>query len=282
MSLAIVFKGPEGIVLAADSRVTLTAQIPQSNMLLPAFYDNATKLLRVNGQNHVGAVTYGAGAIGEQEPRTAHSFLPEFEEELKKEEEKSEDKGEQGKIALLSVEKFASRLSDFFSRQWDKRMPPNYNGPDMVFLIGGYDEGEPYGRVFEVAIPHKRTPQERSPGNLFGLTWGGQKEFVDRLMQGFDDNLPSLIQHSLQLSDPQRESLRNDLRNSLALPIPFQFLPLQDCVDLAIFLLRTTIALQKWIIGVRGVGGAIDIATITRTGGFQPVQQKKITGEQLS
>ena len=83
MSLGIVFKGPEGIVLAADSRVTLTAQMPGQNMLLPATYDNATKLLRVNGQEFVGAVNFGLGAIGQQQPRTAHSFIPEFEEELK-------------------------------------------------------------------------------------------------------------------------------------------------------------------------------------------------------
>ena len=74
MSLGIAFKGPEGIVLAADSRVTLMAQVQQPNlptpMVLPASYDNATKLLRIKGQRYVGAVTYGAGAIGVTEPRT--------------------------------------------------------------------------------------------------------------------------------------------------------------------------------------------------------------------
>ena len=71
MSLGIAFKGPEGIVLAADSRVTLTAQVPGRNMLLPATFDNATKLLQIAGQQYIGVVTYGAGAIGQQEPRTA-------------------------------------------------------------------------------------------------------------------------------------------------------------------------------------------------------------------
>ena len=36
---------------------------------------------------------------------------------------------------------------------------------------------------------------------------------------------------------------------------------------------------QHWIVGVRGVGGAIDAAVITRTDGFTDVQKKKITGE---
>src|SRR5579864_1785305 len=87
MSLGIFFKGPEGVVLAADSRVTLTTNVKNNvgqNVILPSFYDNATKLLRVNGQNFVGVVTYGLGAIGQKTPRTAHSYIPEFEAALAK------------------------------------------------------------------------------------------------------------------------------------------------------------------------------------------------------
>jgi hypothetical protein len=56
-------------------------------------------------------------------------------------------------------------------------------------------------------------------------------------------------------------------------------LPLQDCVDLCIFLVRTTIELQKWLVAVRGVGGAIDVATITRTDGFKAIQIKEVRGD---
>ena len=48
MSLAIAFKGPEGIVLAADSRVTLTTSTAKG--VIHATYDNATKLFAVGGQ----------------------------------------------------------------------------------------------------------------------------------------------------------------------------------------------------------------------------------------
>lgn len=268
MSLGIVFKGPEGIVLAADSRVTLGARItdPQGQaMNIPATYDNATKLLRVVGQTHVGVVTYGAGAIGQREVRTAHSFLPEFEDEL-----------EEG--GRLSVQDFANRLSDFFKKQWSRTMPKDYKGPDMVFLIGGYDDGAPYGKVFEVGIPSKPVPQESSK-DTFGITWGGQREFADRLLQGFDAGLPAVVQKFLKLSGKQVQGLGDHLKSQLSARIPYQFLPLQDCIDLSIFLIRATIMMQTWLIGIRGVGGAIDVATITRTVGFEAVQQKTIVGE---
>lgn len=270
MSLGIAFKGPEGIVLAADSRVTLMAQLPQPGnqppLLVASTYDNATKLLRVKGQSHVGAVTYGVGAIGGTEPRTAHSYIPEFEQEL-------------GNIARLSVQDFATRLSNFFLKKWQaQQMPPT--GQDMVFLVGGYDNGAPYGRVFEVFIPSRPAPHEwhSGPGE-FGLVWGGQREYADRLIHGFDGNLPSVVQEFLQIDDAQRDALRQRLMERLQVPVPFAFLPLQDCIDLAFFLIRTTIVMQHWIVGVRGVGGAIDLGVVTQAEGFSDVQRKRIVGE---
>ncbi len=153
MSLGIIIKGPEGIVLAADSRVTLSTNTPQGTIHVN--YDNATKLLSFSSpNNYVGAVTYGQAAIG---LRTANSYLPEFESQLNE--------------PRLSVEEFAKRLSAFFMDQWAKDMPANYSGPDMTFVVGGFNEGEPYGRVFLFGIPRQPEPRQQNDGG-FGITWG--------------------------------------------------------------------------------------------------------------
>jgi hypothetical protein len=272
MSLGIALKGPEGIVLAADSRVTLFSEIQLPNgqkSLLPSSFDNATKLLRVKGQDFVAAVTYGAGSIG-QNPRTAHSFLPEFETELGSK--------------RLSVEDFADRLGEFFFRQWkDAGMPiPVPPEQEMVFLIGGYDKDAAYGRVFELHIPSTPKPKERVEMGQFGGVWGGQRSIVDRIIHGFDPAAIPAFWDVLQVPvQNQRPDLEEQLRSRLTLKLPVQFLPLQDCVDLTIFLIRATILTQKWIVDVRGVGGAVDVATITRTDGFRPVQLKEIVGESI-
>ena len=266
MSLGIAFKGPEGIVLAADSRVTLTYTSPGNNdqvVIQHSTFDNAEKLLRVKGQDFVGAITYGAGAIGSREPRTANSYLPEFEEEL----------GD----ARLSVPDFSKALSDFFMKQWkEAKMSPEAN--PMVFLVGGYDEGDAHGRVFEVGVPNLPEPKEHFEGH-FGARWGGQFELTNRVIHGFDPRLPTAVQDLLGISENERDpELAQKLQNQLQLAIPWQFLPLQDCVDLSIFLVQMTISLQKWMVGLRGVGGVVDVATITRTEGFRAVQKKKVTG----
>lgn len=280
MSLGIAFKGPEGIVLAVDSRVTLFAEriTPEGKELLPSTFDNATKLLRLNSQRHVGAVTYGLGAIGNPQPRTAHSFLPEFERELLGP-ATEEDEGSQPQ---LSVEEFAKRLSAFFMKQWEKQgmpSPAEYNADPMIFLVAGYDTDAVYGRVFDFYIPQRPAPAEQNI-NDFGMTWGGQAEITSRLINGYDPNTLEFLQAQLSL-DPEKQQVLQQVLQSLALPIPFQFLPLQDCVDLTVMLVRTTIALQTFQVGVRGVGGAIDVATITRTEGLKLVQEKKIVSPVL-
>jgi len=277
MSLGIAIKGAEGVVLAADSRVTLfgqtIAQGPgQPQMLIPSTFDHATKVLRVQQQNqkHVAAVTFGAGAIGMAQPRTAHSFMPEFEQEL-------------GETPRLSVQEFSRRLSVFFGERWAASGMPVGLGPqnDMVFFVGGYDDGDPYGKLFRFSIPSDPTPQPAIAQGQFGAVWGGQREVTDRLLQGFDPVVPTLVEDILAIPAGQRNpmGLNDQIRARLALPIPWQFLPLQDCVDFAIFIVRTTIAYQRFMVGVRGVGGAIDVATITRTEGFREIQVKQIFGE---
>lgn len=265
MSLGIAFKGPEGVVMAADSRVTLMQQLP-NNTLLPAHFDNATKLLKVGGQNFVGVVTYGQGALGTLEPRTAHSYMPEFEAEVNA-----------VGVGRLSVQDFTQRLSDFFVDRWNGANMPQGADP-MFFLVGGFDEGTNYGRLFQVSIPDSPAPIEQA-ANEFGISMGGQTEYVGRLLGGFDGRLPGIVRAALGLDQQQETTMVQEIRKQLNTAIPYQFLPLQDCVDLAIFLIRTTVAIQSFTVGLRGVGGSIDVATITRMEGYQAIQAKRVVGE---
>lgn len=276
MSLGIIFKGPEGIVLAADSRVTLMTTIKQKQpenqkLVIPATFDNATKLLKINGQDFVGVVTYGLGAIGMKEPRTVHSYMPEFEVFLAKNNSKR-----------LSVKDFSKKFSDFFMEQWNnsdipKNLPP---GNGITFLIGGYDKKATYGKIFQVIIPFKPEPEEfyKNPGS-FGIVYGGQKNFVKRLLDGYDSAIIADIFKFLKLSDEKKKEFMENLKKAPIKRIPYAFLPLQDCVDVSIFLIKTTILMQKWLVDIRGVGGAIDVAVVTKAGGFKQIQQKSICGE---
>jgi hypothetical protein len=270
MSLGVVIKGTDGIVLAADSRVSLEARRADLPQLPPiqVNFDNASKLLIFSEpHDYVAAVTYGIAVIGR---RTAYSFIPEFERDKLA-----------GEKSRLKIEKYAEKLSEFFMGLWKESMPSDYQGPGMTFIVGGYDPEEAYGKVFLFNIPSQGKPEERNPEEKeFGMTWGGQLEIASRLIHGFDPGLPGILKNALKLNDTQVEEFDRQAKLRLGFPIPYDVLPLQDCVDLAIFLIRSTMILQNLSIGIRGVGGPIDVGVITRTERFRFIQRKEIHGEQ--
>lgn len=228
-------------------------------------FDHANKLLSFSSPHtHVGAVTFGQAIIGMTQPRTPASYIPEFEASLPSQ--------------RLSVQEFARTLSLFFLQQWQAQMLAAYTGPDMLFMVGGFDEGAAYGRVFKFGIPSAPIPIEQNPDPQFGVIWGGQQEIVDRLIMGYDPNLPVIVAEALELDPEETAALKQRLA-ALQLPLPIGFYGLQDCVDLAILMIRTTIAVQQLTVTLRGVGGPIDVATITRQGGLTFVQRKQIVGE---
>jgi len=271
MSLGIIIKAPAGVVLAAESRVTLSTPTGIANQMLHSNFDNANKLFTFSEPyNDIGVVTYGAAAIGSG---TVETFIPEFETTLP-----IPDGGNKRKI---SVKEFAESLSAFFLAQWNLVMPPvnTYTGQDMTFVVAGFDSNEPYGKVYAFNIPRTPVPIEQSPKvnnqHQFGITYGGQKEIVDRVVLGIDTRLRmSLLQGGFIAPDKAQQF--NMLCAQFQLQMPVQFMPMQDCVNLATLFIKTTIESQNLTVGLRGCGGAIDVAIITRKRPLQFVKKKEI------
>ena len=57
---------------------------------------------------------------------------------------------------------------------------------------------------------------------------------------------------------------------------PYHVFSLQDAIDYAEFLIRTTIAHQRFSQTIPNVGGDIDIALVTPFDGFQWIRQKPL------
>ena len=214
----------------------------------------------------MGAVTYGMAVIpGTQ--RTAHSYFQEFEKTLAREQR-------------LSIFDYAKKLGEFYLHLWNESAPPDYAGPDMLFIIAGFDPQGTYGKVFVVSVPNEIEPQPRNEGDTdFGMTWGGQLTVASRIVHGIDPEMLEFLADKYGLDDAAKEALRLELKQHFEYRIPYQVLPLQDCIDLAILLIRTTVGVQSLAAVPRGVGGMIDVATISRTGPLRFVQQKTIHGE---
>lgn len=277
MSLAVAIKAPEGLVLAADSRVTYTQvkDIPdpirkgqQVRIITPITYDNATKLLSFDSHNYVGAVTYDTAEIGD---RTANSYIIEFLAEIGTLKEDNSNR--------LSIKNFAQKLSDFYKKKWDeankKQSIPVSN--NMRFIVGGFDVDSPYAEVYEVIIPSDPIPKIKMKDNFLVL-WGGQTEIIDRIFNAMDRRLRDKVEKELNLTPDQIKKFTEE-QLKFSLPILARVLALKDCVKLALTMIRTTIDLQSLSHSQRTVGGDIDIATITKENGLQFIQKKSINIE---
>ncbi len=110
MSLGVAVNGLAGIVLAAETRLTLAVR-PKApgSAPVPVVFDNAPKLLTL-GRPHrwVAAVTYGDATIGR---RTAQSNMPGFESTL----------GSKRR----TIREYAAQLGRLFGDRWNEAyMPP--------------------------------------------------------------------------------------------------------------------------------------------------------------
>ena len=88
----------------------------------------------------------------------------------------------------------------------------------MTFIVAGFDEGAPYGTVYEVSVPTALTPVEKAAGD-FGVTFGGQAELAARLIGGVDPRAGGIAKDVLDLTDEQMSELSLRWGIELSLPI---------------------------------------------------------------
>ena len=251
MSLVIAIKGPQGIVLASDTRATITLPSQQET-----YFDNSTKILTMgNNHNRIAALAYGQSSIA---GRLINSLIPEFQQEI-------------GTNTLSTLD-YAKRLSSFFSKHWNTDPAAG-----LYFIVAGANPHEPHGEIYEIQIPDAPEPTQHFPGDSFGIRWGGQSEIVHRMILGYDYNLPSILANLSPSTDP--DTLASELAKHLTFQIPYQFLSLQDAVNLAIMLINTTKTAQSLSLGPRGVGGTIEVLTITQAEGVKWVKKLELQGE---
>ena len=252
MTIVVGVAAPDGMILAGDSRSTYTDGTRHR-----IASDFTQKVFTVC--ESLGVATYGLNSIGQ---RTIAGLMDEFVTQLPEE-------------APRNGETIAASLGEFF----DARFRAEVSEQDVAaweasgnaaigFLIAGYDT-DGIGRIREVSIPGGAV--EEAPGDvevntaLGGTLWRGQTDVIRRLVFGFDGDLFAAAGH--QLPDDLDEPI-TALTYNLLFPIT-----MQDAVDFASFLIRTTIDMQRFSDGTTaspgylpGCGGPIRILAVTRDG----------------
>jgi len=261
MTIAVCIWVPEGIVLASESRQVYKNE-KQNYRIASEFGQKVFQL-----SAGVGGITYGKAYISR---KNIHSLTEEFKT-TSKASGKDLDKASVGELAQLVGEFLQNKLNDEMKSGSEQTAQPT------SLILGGYEKE--INKIFEVSLPGPSII-EISTSAKFWAVWRGQTDVITRLLKGYDPRIGRLSWF--------QPSNSNELEK-LSYIINFDTMTLQDAIDFAIFLIKTTIDMQRFSDGIMldpgdipGTGGPIDIAVIRPNKCFKWVQRKELRGETVS
>ncbi|WP_426301873.1 hypothetical protein [Arthrobacter sp. R-11] len=270
MTIALLIKVHDGVVLAADSATTLTAPQPDGSTAIVNIYNNANKVFNLHKKLPIGAMTWGLGNIGPASISTLSKDL------------RTKFHGANADSWALDpkaydIEDVASKVAKFFH---DDRFVPLHqhvdeeHKPELGYLVGGYssDSGDPRVFVISTTGPNAGNPVELLAGDT-GAFWWGQPEAITRILTGVSLDTAAALSN-LGVPGPQAQQTAVAIQQQVQTQLVVPAMPIQDAIDLAEFLVHATIQYVRFSPGGATVGGPIEIATITKHEGFKWVKRK--------
>jgi hypothetical protein len=272
MSVCVLVKVGEGLVLAADSATTIAGAAmgpggqPGPQGVIKVFF-NATKIFQIRDLP-VAVMTWGAGAF---QSRTIASLVEEFEN-LEATKAVTRENLEISDLSKQIWEFMCARSEAFF------KDIPIEGRPKTGLLICGYSKQQFFPEEFSMMIPSNAPSRVRPDQNgqpNFGAAWYGMVDAIVRFHYGRDDKLFDVLKGS-GIGDAQLGPLKDKISQELQYPVLFQAMPLGDAIDYARFLVDLTIARFRFVIGAELCGGPVDLASVSRKEGFKWIQSKRL------
>jgi hypothetical protein len=281
MTIAISLKINDGLVLAADSASTVLGMIPTGELQVINVYNNVSKLFNLRKGLPIGAVTWGAGSIGQASISTIVKDLRErftggdrdFRDwELKKD--------------TYNVEAVARRLREFvFDDLYAKAFSsfPAQKQPALGFIVAGYSADAAFAEEFKIDIQNGECsgPTRLRNQDQVGVTWAGDGEALNRLIVGTSGGMPVALGR-LGIPASQINQAMATIQQSLQVPLVLPAMPLQDAIELAEFMVDVTIRFSRFMPGAQTVGGPIEVAAISKHEGFRWIRRKYYFNRELN
>lgn len=282
MTIAISLKVYDGLVLATDSATTIPLLDQNGNMVdARSVYNNANKVFNLYKGLPVGAITWGLGTVGFA---SISLLVKDFRARLMGIDDPSgEWRIEPGDYSLEDV------AQKFYRYIYHEKYLAEYEGKElpkslMGFVVGGYSSGQSLADEYIVEVSADGLcpgPVPLRLGSEGGVTWHGQGEALDRLLSGFGGRLPTLLEQ-IGVPADQVPLVIQFLKLNMGAGIYTPTMPIQDAIDLADFLADLTARYSRFTPGPTTVGGAIEIAAITKHEGFKWVRRKHYYSRDLN
>lgn len=282
MTIAISIKINDGLVLASDSASTVLGQTPDGQLQVANVYNNADKVFNLQKGLPIGAITWGAGSIGQASTSTIMKDL----RKIFTEGDEEKHPGWKVDKKAYTVEAVANRLKHFV---FDELYAPAFRDfafkkPDVGFIVAGYSANAAMADEFQIDIKEGQCsgPRPVRKREEIGMTWGGDPEALNRLIAGVGSGLPQVLQNLFKVQPEQLPRVLQAIQQSLQIPLVLPAMPLQDAIDLGEFLVDLTIKFSRFTPGPPTVGGPIELAAISKHEGFRWIKRKYYFDRELN
>lgn len=270
MTIAISLKVNDGVVLATDSASTMKSRTQDGKVDVINIYNNANKLFNLHKRLPIGAVVYGSGSIG-------HASISTLAKDFRKRITEGEATWKVDPSSY-TVEEVVQKFKKFIYDDSYLSVFKNWKSdfPLLGFIIVGYSVNESLPEVWTIDISKDGTcsgPILAKSKDQIGWNAGGAPEAISRLYFGYSMKLRDTLVEA-GLDDPIISKVLQLCKARLETPFVVAPMPIQDAIDLAVFLVETTINYTKYAPGDLIVGGPIEVAAITKHEGFKWIQRK--------
>lgn len=262
MTIAIVMRVNDGLVLATDSASAVVLPDEHGDDVVYHVYNHADKIFNLKKGKSIACMTWGSGNLTD---KSISTIAKDFREDVMDE------------IDDFSVEeianKFKSYIDDIISE----------DDGDIGFIICGYselNEDRDFPKVYEIQYidSESEKPKLINEGQPIFINWYGQTRYISRLILGFDPDLEILLKEKFVNDD----DLMENIKENLSLPLGVPSMPIQDAIEFVETLAHITIQMSKFVPGAQVVGGDIDIAVITKHEKFKWIKRKHYYSEKLN
>lgn len=272
MTVAVVVKVFDGIVLAADSATTLSLKGGGHQV-----WNNANKVFHLHRKQPVGAMTWGAGSIGSASIET---LAKDFRRRLMGRDPDHPGDELPTDYTIEDVTRsFAAMIYDEVFVGGGATQPET---PGL--LVAGYNHNDKAAEAWVIPPATKKSPpaiqQVVGPDHM-GWVAFAQDEAARRLFLGHDPQLPKALENLLTVDEWNKIAPvfgnREFMREPVAAPMPFA-----DALNFARYLVDVTIGYSRYLMGPDTVGGPVEVAGITRHEGFKWVTRKHYYRQELN
>jgi len=256
VSVVIVVKVSDGLVLAADSASTLFGRFETPEGVQEGIiktYYNARKLFQI-GDFPIGALTWGQAFIG---ARTIESLVREWEHDRH-----WQSRADRTVSVAECAQGLLERLVQIHADEYGNL--PEEQRPKLGVIVAGYSEREFFPELWRFIVPLDKEIRNLRPDvdgkPTFGANWYGATDSIVRLHWGRDDAVAGIVSEKFGISS---EAV-NEALKPLQYKVPFAQMPLQDAIEYANYMLNVVIGRYRFVVGPEICGGEIDIAAITQ------------------